>query len=97
MGESRTLQQSLGHAYPGEDMNDRLEEYRKIVHATVKDITHIGTEIAPCSLFIDIRIVFGDQHKVVSIPISDIETNLHDSKGFLELITGPLEEILTPR
>lgn len=75
-------------------MNNRLEEYRKLAQSTVKDITHIGTEISPCSLFIDIRIVFGDQHQVVSIPISDIEENMHNGKGFIELIAKPLEEIL---
>ena len=78
-------------------MNNRLEEYRQLVQSTVKDITHIGTEISPCSLFIDIRIVFGSQHQVVSVPISDIEADLHEGKKFVELIAGPLENILTPR
>lgn len=75
-------------------MNNRLEEYRQLIQSTIKDITHIGTEISPCSLFIDIRIVFGSQHKVISIPISDIEENIHDGKGFIDLIAGPLEGML---
>lgn len=78
-------------------MNNRLEEYCKLVQSTIKDITHIGTEISPCSLFIDIRIVFGSQHKVISIPISDIEENMYNGKGFIGLIAGPLEDLLTPR
>lgn len=78
-------------------MNNRLEEYRKLVHDTMKDITRISTEISPCSLFIDIRIVFGNQHKVISIPISDIEKNIHNGREFTKLIAEPLESILIPR
>jgi len=82
---------------PEKRMNNRLEEYRQLVQSTIKNITHIGTEISPCSLFIDIRIVFGSQHQVVSIPVSDIEANIHNGKGFIDLIVKPLEDLLTPR
>lgn len=76
-------------------MNNRLEEYRQLVQFTIKDITYIGTEISPCSLFINIIIVFGGEKKTISIPISDIEANLHEGAKFVGLIAEPLENILT--
>lgn len=78
-------------------MNNRLEEYRKLIQTATKDLAWIGTEISPCSLFINIKVVIGNQKRTISIPISDIEANMHSGKGFIDLIAKPLEDLLTPR
>lgn len=75
-------------------MNNRLEEYRKLVQTAIKDLAWIGTEISDDSLFINIKVVIGDQKRTLPIPISDIEENIQNAKGFTQLITKPLEGIL---
>jgi len=72
----------------------RLEEYRDLVHAVVKDITHIGTWLSDDGQGVDIRIVFGTQFVVIPIKFEDIEKNKQSAKGFVDLIKLPLEVLL---
>ena len=75
---------------------NRLEEYHKLVHDTVKGITWIGTQISDDKQNVEIRIVFGNSSITIPIKFEDIEKNIHSCKGFLDLIQSPLETVLTP-
>ena len=75
-------------------MNDRLEEYRSLVHSTVKDLTHIGTEISDDKQSVAIKIALGSRSIEIPISIEDIEKNFQSAKGFVDLIRLPLESIL---
>jgi len=72
----------------------RLEEYRDLVYATVKDITWIGTEISDDEHFINIKIAFGSRCAIIPIKIEDIMKNQLSTKNFVDLIKLPLEAIL---
>ena len=72
----------------------RLEEYRSLVHSTVKDLTHIGTEISDDEQSVAIKIALGSRSVEIPISIEDIEKNFQSVKGFLDLIRLPLESIL---
>ena len=75
-------------------MNDRLEEYRSLVHSTVKDLTHIGTEISDDEQSVAIKIALGSRSVEIPISIEDIEKNFQSAKGFFGLIRLSLESIL---
>ena len=72
----------------------RLEEYRSLIHSTVKDLTHIGTEISDDGHSIIIGIRFGNQCAAIPIKIEDAVKNRLSAKGFVDLIRLPLESIL---
>ena len=72
----------------------RFEEYRSLVHSTVKDLTHIGTEISDDKQSVVIRIRFGNRCVAIPIEIEDIEKNFQSAKGFFDLIRLSLESIL---
>lgn len=73
---------------------NKLEEYRQLIHTTVKDITWIGTEISDDKQSINIKVVFGSRFVLIPVSIEDIDKNLHSAKGFIDLIVPTLEVLL---
>ena len=73
---------------------ERHEAVRQLVHSTVKDLTHIGTEISDDKQSVVIGIRFGSQCATIPIKIEDAVKNRLSAKGFVDLIRLPLESIL---
>lgn len=72
----------------------RCAELNDLVHATVKDLTHIVTRVSEDRENIVIEVGFGLQVKEIPIPIKDILNNVQSCKGFLDLLRTPLEALL---
>lgn len=72
----------------------RIEEYRELVHSTVKNVTWIGTMISDDRKFINIQLRFGSQVTVIPVSIRDIVKNHCSCKKFFNLIVSPLENVL---
>ena len=74
-----------------------LDNYREVVHSTIKDLMWVHTKISEDHQNIDIIFGFGNIEKFASIKVKDVISSRYSCKAFVGLISESLEAVFGDR